>query len=145
MCIRSFAVPIFLGLVGGVAGMLISAKGAALFWPYSLMQLGMNANKSEDLLSGKIGLFLVSYGIWFAGVLLVSYLFLKKLCFRCGWTDVSIEGQTGSLMTTSSGSRLLFWTNTQEGFHTVLSVKNRSVNITAMAHRKLASTEMRDI
>ena len=78
MCIRSFAVPIFLGLVGGVAGMLISAKGAALFWPYSLMQLGMNANKSEDLLSGKIGLFLVSCSIWLAGVLLVSYLFLKK-------------------------------------------------------------------
>ena len=32
MLIRSFAVPIFLGLVGGIAGMLIGSKGYALLW-----------------------------------------------------------------------------------------------------------------
>ena len=41
MLIRSFAVPIFLGLVGGIAGMLIGSKGYALLWPYCLMQQGM--------------------------------------------------------------------------------------------------------
>ena len=43
-----FAVPIFLGLVGGIAGMLIGSKGYALLWPYCLMQQGMNANRSTD-------------------------------------------------------------------------------------------------
>ena len=50
MLIRSFAVPIFLGLVGGIAGMLIGNKGYALLWPYCLMQQGMNANRSTDVL-----------------------------------------------------------------------------------------------
>lgn len=78
MVIRSFAVPIFLGLVGGIAGILISAKGASLFWPYSLMQIGMNANKQEDLLAGKIGLFFLSCSLWFLGLLAASQLILRK-------------------------------------------------------------------
>lgn len=47
MMIRSFAVPIFLGLVGGVTGMFAGSKGFALAWPYCLMQAGMNANKKR--------------------------------------------------------------------------------------------------
>ncbi|MFV8223429.1 hypothetical protein ACKVMQ_09755, partial [Faecalibacterium hattorii] len=49
MVIRSFAVPIFLGLLGGITGIFISSKGHGLLWPYSLMQLGMNSNKSADV------------------------------------------------------------------------------------------------
>ena len=45
MVIRSFAVPIFLGLLGGITGIFISSKGHGLLWPYSLMQLGMNSNR----------------------------------------------------------------------------------------------------
>ena len=78
MVIRSFAVPIFLGLIGGIAGILISAKGASLFWPYSLMQIGMNANKQEDLLAGKIGLFFLSCSLWFLVLLAASQLVLQK-------------------------------------------------------------------
>ena len=78
MVIRSFAVPIFLGLIGGIAGILISSKGASLFWPYSLMQIGMNANKQEDLLAGKIGLFFLSCSLWFLGLLAASQLILRK-------------------------------------------------------------------
>ncbi len=37
MVIRSFAVPIFLGLLGGITGIFISSKGHGLLWPYSLM------------------------------------------------------------------------------------------------------------
>ena len=40
MVIRSFAVPIFLGLLGGITGIFISSKGFGLLWPYSLMQAG---------------------------------------------------------------------------------------------------------
>lgn len=51
MVLRSFAVPIFLAIVGGIVGMLLGSKGYSLFWPYCLMQAGMNANRSEDILS----------------------------------------------------------------------------------------------
>ena len=51
MLIRSFAVPIFLGLVGGIMGMLLGSKGFHCCGP-TLMQQGMNANRSEDMLAG---------------------------------------------------------------------------------------------
>ena len=55
MMIRRFAVPIALALLGSVAGFLLSSKGWGLFWPYSLMMVGMNANKSTDVLSSPVG------------------------------------------------------------------------------------------
>lgn len=78
MVIRSFAVPIFLGLLGGISGIFVAAKGGALVWPYSLMQLGMNANKESDLLAGKYGLFAVSCLGWLAVFFLLANLLLRK-------------------------------------------------------------------
>ena len=37
---------------GWIEGKLAGSKGLSLFWPYALMQAGMNANKSNDVLSG---------------------------------------------------------------------------------------------
>lgn len=42
--IRSFAIPIGIGLVGGIGGLLITNKGLGLFYPYSLYSMGMRAN-----------------------------------------------------------------------------------------------------
>lgn len=67
MIIRSFAVPIFLGLLGGIVGLFISSKGYALLWPYALMQMGMNANRREDALAGQYGLFVLSCILWACG------------------------------------------------------------------------------
>ena len=55
MMIRSFAVPIALALLGSVAGLLASNGGLGLFWPYSLMLMGMNANRTEDMVSSFLG------------------------------------------------------------------------------------------
>jgi len=55
MIIRSFAVPIAIALLGSVAGFLLENKGYGILWPYSLMQMGMNANKSVDTLSSPAG------------------------------------------------------------------------------------------
>ena len=55
MMIRSFAVPIALALLGSVAGLLASNGGLGLFWPYSLMLMGMNANRTEDMVSSSLG------------------------------------------------------------------------------------------
>ena len=78
MVIRSFAVPIFLALLGGISGMLAGSKGLSLFWPYCLMQMGMNANKQEDVLSGAYLPFFVSCLLWLAALFLLAWLLLCK-------------------------------------------------------------------
>ncbi len=52
MMIRSFAVPIAIAVVGSISGLLAANSKYGIYYPYSLMMLGMNANKSEDMLSG---------------------------------------------------------------------------------------------
>ena len=78
MLIRSFAVPVFIGLAGGVAGMLCASKGIGLAFPYALMQVGMNANKSEDLLAGQYGGFLLASALWLALFLVLAHLLLTR-------------------------------------------------------------------
>ena len=78
MVIRSFAVPIFLGLLGGIAGIFLSAKGHPLLWPYALMQIGMNANRSTDMLSGSYAPFLLSCALWLALSFLLAWLLLRR-------------------------------------------------------------------
>lgn len=54
MVIRSFALPVLIALGGGIGGMLFVSQGAGLYWPYALMILGMNANKTEDMVAGGV-------------------------------------------------------------------------------------------
>ncbi|MBD5523559.1 MAG: ABC transporter permease subunit [Lachnospiraceae bacterium] len=44
MIIRSFAVPIGIGLIGGIGGLMVTNKGWGLYYPYSLYCMGMRAN-----------------------------------------------------------------------------------------------------
>lgn len=70
MCIPSFALPIGLSLVLTIIGFLLSNKGWGLFYPFSLIAAGMNANTYDDKLSGSMLPFLVScilYLILFSG------------------------------------------------------------------------------
>lgn len=53
MLIRSFAVPVGFALVGGITGLLASNGGLGMYYPFSLMMMGMNSNKYEDVLSGE--------------------------------------------------------------------------------------------
>lgn len=76
MIIRSFAVPIFIGLFGGIVGMLAASRSRGLYWPYALMQYGMNSNKSEDLLAGSYLPFVVSCFLWLAAFFLLAQLLL---------------------------------------------------------------------
>lgn len=52
MLIRSFAVPIAIGLLGGISGLLVYSGRYGMYYPFSLMVMGMNSNKHEDVLSG---------------------------------------------------------------------------------------------
>lgn len=78
MVIRSFAVPIFLGLLGGIVGIFVGSKGYSLLWPYALMQAGMNANKSEDILAGSYAMFFISCAFWLVSMFLLAWLLLRK-------------------------------------------------------------------
>lgn len=51
----------------------------------------------------------------------------------CVWEELTVAGQPARMMTTSSGLRLLFWKNEQEGFNAMLSVEDDAVDIVAMA------------
>lgn len=77
MVIRSFAVPVFCGLAGGVSGMLAASRGLGYVWPFALMQMGMNSNKSEDVLAGGLGAFLLACTAWCAALFALAWLLLR--------------------------------------------------------------------
>ena len=52
--IRNFAVPVGIGLAGGVAGLMASTQGFGYVFPYALMQSGMNSNALVDLSAGNV-------------------------------------------------------------------------------------------
>lgn len=54
MFIRSFAIPIGIGLAGGIGGLMVTNKGLGLYYPYSLYPMGMRANNpTMELETGK--------------------------------------------------------------------------------------------
>ena len=50
MMIKSFAAPIAIAVFGAITGLLASNSAYGVYYPYSFMMLGMNANRSEDML-----------------------------------------------------------------------------------------------
>lgn len=77
MQMKSFAAPIAIAVLGTITGFLASNTRYAVFYPYSLMLLGMNANKSEDMLSGNSFSFFLSCAIYLT-LFLTGAIFLLK-------------------------------------------------------------------
>lgn len=71
MVIRNFALPVLVALAGSIAGLLATARGAGLFWPYSLMIMGMNSNRAENVMAGQLPGFFLSCAV-FLGVCFVT-------------------------------------------------------------------------
>ena len=76
LLLPSFAIPVAIALVGGIAGLMVTAQGVGLWFPYSLLSLGMRANDPTMELNVAV-LFLssVGYTCLFA---LLTVLLLKK-------------------------------------------------------------------
>lgn len=55
MIIRSFALPVGLGLAGGVMGLMATMAGAGYVFSYALMQNGMGANTLADFSPAHVG------------------------------------------------------------------------------------------
>lgn len=78
MVIRSFAMPVGIALAGSIIGFIISNKGWAVYCPYSVMLLGMNANKADDSLRQNLIPFLCSLTVFFLVFTGSSIWYLKK-------------------------------------------------------------------
>lgn len=77
MVIRSFALPVALAAIGSISGLMAANSSLGLFWPYSLMLLGMNANKDEDMISGSGLAFGISSLVFIAVFSLMGICLLK--------------------------------------------------------------------
>lgn len=76
--IRSFAVPVGIAMIGGIAGLAVFAKGFGIWFPYSLLCLGMRANNPEGALPYHPEQFIINSIIYLILFSLFSVLWLKK-------------------------------------------------------------------
>ncbi|MDE6846468.1 MAG: ABC transporter permease [Lachnospiraceae bacterium] len=76
MVIRSFAIPIGIGLAGGIGGLVMTNKGWGLYYPYSLYCMGMRANNPNLALDTKV--FVISSIIYIVTFSVVSVIGLRK-------------------------------------------------------------------
>lgn len=53
----NFAAPVGIALAGGIAGLMLTAKGWGLWWPWALMQLASNANGGGALTASELPAF----------------------------------------------------------------------------------------
>ena len=77
LLLPSFAIPVAIALVGGIAGLMMTAQGLGLWFPYSLLSLGMRANDPTMELNVAV-LFLSSVGYTCLFALLTVLLLNKR-------------------------------------------------------------------
>ena len=63
---------------GSILGLMATTPNAGLFWPYSLMLMGMNSNRTEDVMTGQLPGFFLSCIIFLAIFLLTADVVLAK-------------------------------------------------------------------
>lgn len=78
LVIRSFAVPIGLALIGGVTGLAAMAKGYGALYPYSLLCLGMRANRPDGPMQCSTGQFIFGSFFYLAAGIVFAGVWLKK-------------------------------------------------------------------
>lgn len=78
MIIKSFAAPIAVAVMGSITGLLAANSEYGIYYPYSLMMLGMNANKSEDMLAGSSLPFLLSSAFYIILFCCIAVWILKR-------------------------------------------------------------------
>ena len=78
LVIRSFAVPVGLALMGSIVGLAIMAKGWGVWFPYSLLSLGMRANKPGGEMQCSVEQFAINCLVYLVIFSLFAILWLKK-------------------------------------------------------------------
>ena len=78
LMIRSFAVPVGIALIGGIAGMAAIARGYGGWFPYSLQGIGMRANQPEGSMQCSIEQFVIISFFYLAVCSIFAAVWLKK-------------------------------------------------------------------
>lgn len=78
LVIRSFAVPVGIALIGGIAGLAAFARGYGVWCPYSLLSLGMRANHPGGPLECGTGQFALNSLFFLAACMIFAVVWLKK-------------------------------------------------------------------
>lgn len=77
LVIRSFAVPVGIALIGGIAGLGMLAKGYGVLFAYSLLCLGMRANQPGGAMQCSLEQFLLSCALYLLACVLFAVLWMK--------------------------------------------------------------------
>ncbi len=56
----------------------MTSRGWGLYWPYALMLMGMNSNKTEDAMAGQFGALVLSCGAFTLVFWLVAWAYLRR-------------------------------------------------------------------
>lgn len=78
LVIRSFAVPVGMALIGGISGLVAMAKGYGVWFPYSLLSLGMRANQPGGAMQCSIEQFVLNAILYVGVCIIFAVLWLKK-------------------------------------------------------------------
>lgn len=78
LVIRSFAVPVGIALIGGISGLAAMANGYGVWFPYSLLCLGMRANKPGGAMQCSIEQFILNSLFYLAVCITFATIWLKK-------------------------------------------------------------------
>lgn len=78
LVIRSFAVPVGIALIGGVVGLAAVAKGYGVWFPYSLLSIGMRANHPGGSLPCGTGQFFLNCLFYLVVCIAFAIVWLKK-------------------------------------------------------------------
>jgi len=78
LVIRSFAVPVGLSLIGGIAGLPVLSKGYGVWFPYSILSVGMYANNTNIDKNGSLVTLLVNSVLFLILFSTFAVLWLKK-------------------------------------------------------------------
>ena len=76
LVIRAFAPPVAFGLIGGIAGLMVTAQGFGYAFPYSLLCIGMRANNPNMELD--FAPFLLSAFVYTAVFTLLAVRYLRR-------------------------------------------------------------------
>ena len=78
LIIRSFAVPVAAGILGGFCGLPALVKGFGVFFPFSLLELGMCSHNPSEPMDCSAAGFLVSSILYLLLGFAVSVLWMRK-------------------------------------------------------------------
>lgn len=78
LMIRSFAVPVAAGILGGFCGLPALVKGFGVYFPFSLLELGMCSHNPAEPMDCSAAAFVISSFLYLLLGFAISVLWLKK-------------------------------------------------------------------